>query len=183
MGNGISDAVHLEHLLLLAGACTRQLPDESKQGLRARSFLQLPSLQTPNMPAPMQGLNDVSVGGLSSYSLCNMVIAHLQEELKVRGGRSTCRVACCALASLQQAVQLGVCSTLALVWLTSIMICPDALSAHTGCPWPAARMCVAILRQTWLPNGLHSTMHFCVHHTSDLLVKRLAFNHALMCSC
>lgn len=30
------------------------------------------------------GLNDVAVGGLSSYSLCNMVIVHLQEELKVR---------------------------------------------------------------------------------------------------
>ncbi|KAJ9507932.1 hypothetical protein QJQ45_021174 [Haematococcus lacustris] len=28
------------------------------------------------------GLNDVAQGGLSSYSLCNMVIAHLQEELK-----------------------------------------------------------------------------------------------------
>ena len=31
-----------------------------------------------------QGLNEVSSGGLSSYSLCNMVIVHLQEELKVR---------------------------------------------------------------------------------------------------
>eukprot|EP00195_Chlamydomonas_chlamydogama_P017015 CAMPEP_0202894832 /NCGR_PEP_ID=MMETSP1392-20130828/4140_1 /ASSEMBLY_ACC=CAM_ASM_000868 /TAXON_ID=225041 /ORGANISM="Chlamydomonas chlamydogama, Strain SAG 11-48b" /LENGTH=516 /DNA_ID=CAMNT_0049579635 /DNA_START=427 /DNA_END=1974 /DNA_ORIENTATION=- len=31
------------------------------------------------------GLNDVATGGLSSYSLCNMVIAHLQEEL--RAGR------------------------------------------------------------------------------------------------
>jgi hypothetical protein len=31
------------------------------------------------------GLNDVAYGGLSSYSLCNMVVAHLQEELKVRG--------------------------------------------------------------------------------------------------
>ena len=31
-----------------------------------------------------QRLNDVATGGLSSYSLCNMVIAHLQEELKVR---------------------------------------------------------------------------------------------------
>lgn len=29
------------------------------------------------------GLNEVASGGLSSYSLCNMVIAHLQEELKV----------------------------------------------------------------------------------------------------
>jgi len=28
------------------------------------------------------GLNEVATGGLSSYSLCNMVIAHLQEELK-----------------------------------------------------------------------------------------------------
>ena len=32
----------------------------------------------------VQRLNDVATGGLSSYSLCNMVIAHLQEELKVR---------------------------------------------------------------------------------------------------
>lgn len=31
-----------------------------------------------------QRLNDVATGGLSSYSLCNMVVAHLQEELKVR---------------------------------------------------------------------------------------------------
>lgn len=31
-----------------------------------------------------QGLNEVQSGGLSSYSLCNMVVAHLQEELKVR---------------------------------------------------------------------------------------------------
>jgi hypothetical protein len=29
-------------------------------------------------------LNEVNTGGLSSYSLTNMVIAHLQEELKVR---------------------------------------------------------------------------------------------------
>ena len=29
-----------------------------------------------------QRLNDVATGGLSSYSLCNMVVAHLQEELK-----------------------------------------------------------------------------------------------------
>ena len=28
------------------------------------------------------GLNDVATGGLSSYSLSNMVLAHLQEELK-----------------------------------------------------------------------------------------------------
>lgn len=37
------------------------------------------------------GLNEVATGGLSSYSLCNMVIAHLQEELKVcvRAGRVT----------------------------------------------------------------------------------------------
>jgi hypothetical protein len=35
-------------------------------------------------------LNEVNSGGLSSYSLTNMVIAHLQEELKVRqGGRET----------------------------------------------------------------------------------------------
>lgn len=32
------------------------------------------------------GLNDVAYGGLSSYSLCNMVVAHLQEELKVGWG-------------------------------------------------------------------------------------------------
>jgi non-canonical poly(A) RNA polymerase PAPD5/7 len=30
-----------------------------------------------------RGLNEVMTGGLSSYSLCNMVVAHLQEELKV----------------------------------------------------------------------------------------------------
>lgn len=30
-----------------------------------------------------QRLNEVKDGGLSSYSLNNMVIAHLQEELKV----------------------------------------------------------------------------------------------------
>ena len=30
-----------------------------------------------------QRLNDVATGGLSSYSLCNMIVAHLQEELKV----------------------------------------------------------------------------------------------------
>ncbi len=29
-------------------------------------------------------LNEVMTGGLSSYSLTNMVLAHLQEELKVR---------------------------------------------------------------------------------------------------
>lgn len=31
-----------------------------------------------------QRLLDVATGGLSSYSLCNLIIAHLQEELKVR---------------------------------------------------------------------------------------------------
>ncbi len=31
-------------------------------------------------------LNEVMTGGLSSYSLCNMVVAHLQEELKVSEG-------------------------------------------------------------------------------------------------
>lgn len=32
----------------------------------------------------LQRLNEVNSGGLSSYSLTNMVIAHLQEEMKVR---------------------------------------------------------------------------------------------------
>lgn len=32
-----------------------------------------------------RGLNEAATGGLSSYSLCNMVLAHIQEELKVCG--------------------------------------------------------------------------------------------------
>lgn len=37
-----------------------------------------------------RGLNEAATGGLSSYSLCNMVLAHIQEELKVWRGVGRC---------------------------------------------------------------------------------------------
>eukprot|EP00798_Chlamydomonas_sp_ICE-L_P005147 gene5147-34957_t len=60
-------------------------------GSRAAKFMVQQSQAYPSMrPLVLvlkaflksQGLNDVANGGLSSYSLCNMVIAHLQEDLK-----------------------------------------------------------------------------------------------------
>ncbi len=44
-------------------------------------------------------LNEVNTGGLSSYSLTNMVIAHLQEELKVRAWHAGRRVCCARVLS------------------------------------------------------------------------------------
>ncbi len=47
------------------------------------------------------GLNDVSTGGLGSFALANMALAHLQEEAKVRVDfkrRRGCLVGACAKA-------------------------------------------------------------------------------------
>ena len=72
-----------------------------------------------------QRLNDVATGGLSSYSLCNMVIAHLQEELKVRpGGLSSYSQCNMVIAHLQEELKVRpmtrIQATSLAVWLILI---------------------------------------------------------------
>lgn len=53
--------------------------------LRPAAVMLLPQVLVLKAYLKACRLNEVNSGGLSSYSLTNMVIAHLQEELKVRG--------------------------------------------------------------------------------------------------